>query len=132
LAQGTGAFRLGNDEDNPMGGNQVPAHPTEEGWTREGYDEGQGAEIVEATQDAPSNGNILTDIPLGLGDPDTIADEDELTMVDDELGEEDDEVDLAYDDMREDELQADLDDEDVDEDELDDELDDGDDVALRP
>jgi ribonuclease E len=114
-----------------MGGNQVPARPTEEGWTEEGYDESQGAEIVEATQDGPSNGTILTDIPLG-GEGDEVAGEDDLTMIDDELGEEDDEVDLAYDDMREDEIQADLDDEDVEEDDLDEELDDGDDTALAP
>ncbi len=115
-----------------MGGNQVPARPTEEGWTEEGYDESQGAEIVEATQDGPSNGTILTDIPLGLDDPDGIASEDELTMVDGEIGEEDDDADPDEEDIREDDIQADLDDEDVEEDELDDELDDGEDVALEP
>lgn len=114
-----------------MGGNQVPPHPTDN-WSAEGYDEAQGAEIIEATQDGPSNGTILTDIPLGLDDPDAIASEDELTMVDDDLGEEDDEVDLPYDAMREDEIQADLDDEDVGEEDLDEELDDTDDAALQP
>lgn len=113
-----------------MGGNQVPPHPTDN-WSAEGYDEAQGAEIIEATQDGPSNGTILIDIPLG-DDPDAIASEDELRMVEGEIGEEDSEVALAYDDMREDEIQADLDDEDVDEEDLDEELDDGDDVALEP
>jgi DNA-directed RNA polymerase subunit delta len=114
-----------------MGGNQVPPHSTDN-WSAEGYDEAQGAEIIEATQDGPSNGTILTDIPLGLDDPDAVADEDALNMVDGELGEEDDEVDLDDEDIREDEIQADLDDEDVDEEDLDEELDDGDDVALEP
>ena len=115
-----------------MGGHQVPAHPTEEGWSREGYDEVQGAEIVEVTQDGPSNGNILTDIPLGLGDPDTIADEDDLQMMDGEIGEEDGELDMDEGDIREDDLQADLDDDDVDEDELDDETGDEDAAFLEP
>jgi DNA-directed RNA polymerase subunit delta len=114
-----------------MGGNQVPPRPTDEGLTTDGYDESQGAEIVEATQDGPSNGAILTDIPLG-GDGDELAAEDELTMLDDEMGEEDDEAALAYDDMREDELQADLDDEDVDQEELDEETDETDDSFLEP
>jgi DNA-directed RNA polymerase subunit delta len=124
-------FRLGKDEGQAMGGNQVPPHATDN-WDEEGYDEAQRAEIVEATQDGPSNGTIMTDIPLGLDDPDAIASEDELSMVDDEIGEEDDDADLDEDDLREDDLQDDLDDEDVDADELDDELDDGDDTALRP
>jgi len=114
-----------------MGGNQVTPHSTDT-WDAEGYDEAQRAEIIEATNDAPSNGNILTDIPVDLGDDGDDDDTDELTMVDDELGEADDDVAIALDDMREDEIQADLDDEDVDEDELDDELSDGDDAALQP
>ena len=114
-----------------MGGNQVPPRATDD-WEEEGYDESQRAEIVEATQDGPSNGTIMTDIPLGLDDPDAIASEDELTMVDGELGEEDDDADMDEADLREDDIQADLDDDDVDEDELDDETDDGDDVARRP
>lgn len=115
-----------------MGGNQVTPHPTDN-WDEEGYDESQSAEIIEVTQDAPSNGTILTDIPLGLDDPEAeTAGEDDLRMVDDELGEEDDDAVLSADSMREDEIQADFDDEDVDEDELDDELDETDDSALRP
>ncbi|HEX8301721.1 DNA primase [Sphingomonas sp.] len=113
-----------------MGGNQVPPHPTDN-WDAEGYDESQGAEIIEATLDGPSNGVILTDIPLGDVEG-AAAGEDELTMVEDELGEEDDEADLTADNLREDEIQADFDDEDVDDDELDDEIDETEDRALRP
>lgn len=114
-----------------MGGKQIPAHPTEDGWDEEGYDESQRAEIIEATQDGPSNGTILTDIPQGFDDPDAIADEDELSLVDDAFGEEDDDADLDEDDRREDEIQADYDDGDIDEDDLDAETDDGDDAFLE-
>lgn len=116
-----------------MGGHQVPAQgPRGDGFDEDGYDESQRAEIIEATNDAPSDGNVLTDIPIDLGDDGDDDDSDDLRMIDDELGEEDDEVGLAYDHLREDEIQADLDDEDVDEEDLDEELDDGDDTALAP
>ena len=118
-----------------MGGHQIPAvGPGDDGWEEDGYDESQRAEIIEATQDGPSDGTILTDIPIDLGDDDE-DDTDDLQMVDDELGEEDDEVDLAGEDVREDEIQEDFDEDELDEldeDELDDELDDGDEVALNP
>ena len=115
-----------------MGGNQVPAHPTEDGWDEEGYDESQRAEIIEATQDGPSNGTILTDIPQGFDDPDKIASDDELTLIDDEFGAEDDDAELDEDDRREDEIQADLDDEDVEEEDLDAETEDGEESFLAP
>ena len=115
-----------------MGGNHVPAHPTDEGWNPEGYDESQGAEIVEATQDGPSNGTILIDIPAGSLDDDEIAEEDDLRLLDGELGEEDDDAEVSLEDIREDEIQADLDDDEVDEDELDDETDDGEETSLQP
>ena len=112
-----------------MGGNQVTPAPTDN-WDAEGYDEAQRAEIIEATQDGPSNGTILTDIPLD--DPEALSDEDDLEMLDDELGEEDPETDQDVDDIREDDIQADLDDDDVDEEELDGETDDTDEAFLRP
>lgn len=114
-----------------MGGHQVPAQgPNDDGFDEDGYDESQRAEIIEATNDAPSDGNILTDIPIDLGGDED--DSDDLNMIDDELGEEDDELDQDEEDIREDEIQADLDDDDVDAEDLDEELDDGDDVALEP
>jgi hypothetical protein len=74
-----------------MGGHQVPAQgPNDDGFDEDGYDESQRAEIIEATNDAPSDGNILTDIPIDLGDDGDEDDSDDLNMVDDELGEEDD------------------------------------------
>jgi DNA-directed RNA polymerase subunit delta len=112
-----------------MGGNQVPPASTDN-WDAEGYDEAQRAEIIEATQDGPSNGTILTDIPLD--DPEALSDEDDLEALDDELGEEDPDAIADPDDVREDEIQADLDDDDVDEDELDEETDDTDDAFLEP
>ncbi|HVJ02782.1 MAG TPA: DNA primase [Sphingomonas sp.] len=113
-----------------MGGHQIPAMgPGDDGWDEDGYDESQRAEIIETTNDAPSDGTILTDIPIDLGEDGDEDDTDELRMVDDELGEEDDEVDLAEEDIREDDIQDDFDDE---EEDLDEELDDGDDIALEP
>ncbi|UZK65605.1 DNA primase [Sphingomonas sp. M1-B02] len=111
-----------------MGGYQIPSQgPNDDGFDEEGYDESQRAEIIEVTQDAPSNGTILTDIPIDLGDDDVEA-EDELNMVDGEIAGEDDDAELDEDDLDEDEIQDDLDDDDVDEDDLDD----GDEVALQP
>jgi DHA1 family bicyclomycin/chloramphenicol resistance-like MFS transporter len=49
-------------EDQAMGGYQVPGQgPGDDGFDEEGYDESQRAEILEATSDGPSDGNILTD-----------------------------------------------------------------------
>lgn len=115
-----------------MGGHQIPpTGPNDDGWDEDGYDESQRAEIIEATQDGPSDGTILTDIPIDLGDDDE-DDTDELRMVDDEVGEEDDDADIDEEDLREDDVQEDFDDDELDEEDLDEELDDGDDVALEP
>lgn len=116
-----------------MGGHRVPEQgPNDDGFEEEGYDESQRAEILEATRDGPTDGTILTDIAPDLGDDDEAFLEDDLQMVDDEVGEEDPEVDSAPEDIAEDELQEDLDNDDVDADDLDEESGDGDDVALRP
>lgn len=116
-----------------MGGHQVPIQgPGDDGFDEEGYDESQRAEIIEATNNAPSDGNILTDIPIDLGDDGDEDDTDDLKMLDDELGEEDEDAEQDEADLDEDDIQADLDDDDVDEEDLDEELDDGDDTALRP
>jgi DNA-directed RNA polymerase subunit delta len=113
-----------------MGGHQVTGMgPGDDGYDEEGYDESQRAEILEATRDGPSDGNLLTDIAPDLGDDDD-EDEpiDELDMEDGEVGETDASVPMTEEDMDEDDLQDDFD-----EDELeDDELDDADDAALRP
>jgi DNA-directed RNA polymerase subunit delta len=104
-----------------MGGYRVPEQgPNDDGFDDEGYDESQRAEILEATRDGPTDGNILTDVPPDLGE-DADAPEDQLSMVDDELGEEDDDADLDDSDIAEDEVQDELDDDSIDEDELDDE-----------
>ncbi len=72
---------------------RVPAQgPNGDGFDEDGYDESQRAEIIEATNDAPSDGNILTDIPIDLGDDGDGDDTDDLNMIDDELGEEDDDA----------------------------------------
>jgi hypothetical protein len=100
-----------------MGGYQVSGQgPADDGYDEEGYDESQRAEILEATRDGPSDGNILTDLIPDLGD----EDEDALEMSDDELGEEDGDAELSPRSQSEDEIQADLDDDSVDGDELDD------------
>lgn len=109
-----------------MGGYQVPGQlPAEDGYEEDGYDESQRAEILEATREGPSDGNVITDLVPDLGD----EDEDDLRMTDEELGEEDDDATLTAEDSDEDEVQAAFDDGDEDED---DELDDADDDALEP
>jgi hypothetical protein len=108
-----------------MGGYQIgEQRPQDDGYDEDGYDESQRAEILEATRDGPSDGTILTDLVPDLGDDE----DDELTMLDNELGEEDDDAELTAEASAEDEVQADFDDgEDEDED-----LDDADEDALEP
>jgi DNA-directed RNA polymerase subunit delta len=112
-----------------MGGHQVPGQgPNDDGFDEEGYDESQRAEIFEATHEGPSDGNILTDLTPDLGDePDT--EEDDLRMVDDEIGEEDEDIEISLEDVEEDELQEDFEDDTL---EDDDDLDDEDEDALEP
>ena len=113
-----------------MGGYQVPGQgPIDDGYDEDGYDESQRAEILEVTREGPSDGTILTDLAPDLGEEPDEDGSDELTMVDDELGEEDGEADLAVEDIAEDEVQADFDDDNL---EDDDDLDDGDEAALEP
>ena len=46
-----------------MGGYQVPGQGSgDDGYDEEGYDESQRAEILEATRDGPTDGNVLTDL----------------------------------------------------------------------
>jgi hypothetical protein len=107
-----------------MGGYQVgdDQRPGDDGYDGDGYDESQRAEILEATRDGPSDGMILTDLVPDLGDDE----DDELTMLDDELGEEDDDAELTARAASEDEVQAGFDAEDEDD------LDDADEDALEP
>lgn len=114
-----------------MGGYQVGAQgPNDDGYDEEGFDESQRAEILEATRDGPSDGNLLTDLSPDLGG-DALDDDgtDEIEMEDDEIGEEDEDAEDDEDDLEEDALQEDFENE---EEDLDEELSDGDDTALRP
>lgn len=112
-----------------MGGNRVPEQgPNDDGYDEDGYDESQRAEILEATRDGPSDGNILTDLAPDLGD-DSDEPEDDLRMVEGEIGEEDDEAELSAESVAEDELQADFEDGTLDDDE---DLDDEDEDAIEP
>ena len=112
-----------------MGGYQVPGRgPGDDGFDEEGYDESQRAEILEATTDGPSDGNILTDLAPDLGDDDD-DDDDDLNMIDDEIGEEDDDAEEDPRAIAEDEVQEDFDEDDLDDD---DDLDDADEDALEP
>lgn len=115
-----------------MGGHQVTEqNPNDSGYDEDGYDESQRAEILEATRDGPSDGNILTDLApdLGLDPLDDDDDADDLKMLSEEVGEEDEDILQDEDDMEEDALQEDFE---GDAEDLDEELDDGDDTALRP
>ena len=108
-----------------MGGYQVPGHgPGDDGYDEEGYDESQRAEILEATRDGPTDGNILTDLDPDLGDE---PEDDDVEMSDSDVGEEDDDADMDEDDIDEDEVQDEFDDGDID---GDDDLSDADDEAL--
>ena len=89
--------------------------PNDDGFDEEGYDESQRAEILEATRDGPSDGNLLTDLNPDLGD------------------DAEDEVAMDPDDVDEDDAQDAFDDGDqLDSEDEDDEADDADDVATRP
>lgn len=55
----------------------------EELGDKDGYDEAQRAEIIEAEGRGPTDGTIQTDIPPDLGGPD--PDEDEIEDEEDEL-----------------------------------------------
>ena len=113
-----------------MGGRRVPEQgPNDDGYEEEGLDESQRAEVFEATRDGPSNGTYLTDITPDLGESPEDDDEDDLEMVDEEVGEEDDDAELDEDDQEEDELQADFDKDELADDE---DLDDEDEDALEP
>ena len=118
-----------------MGGQQVPGIGSgDDGYDEDGYDESQRAEILEATRDGPSDGNLITDLSPDLGgdveEPDE-DDETDLLMRDGEVGVEGDAADdgLDEDDQDEDDAQDAFDE---DEDDDDDTLSDGEDVALRP
>jgi DNA-directed RNA polymerase subunit delta len=114
-----------------MGGFQVPGHGSgDDGYDEDGFDESQRAEILEATRNGPNDGTVMTDLDPDLGedDIDDEAEEDELLMEDDEVGELDDERRESEDDMEEDEVQEDFEDGTADEDDLDDSEED----ALEP
>ncbi len=112
-----------------MGGHQVTGVGSgDDGYDEEGYDESQRAEILEATRDGPSDGNLLTDLNPDLGGDAEEEPLDELEMEDGEVGETDSTVPMADEDIDEDDTQAAFDAEEDD----DDELDDADDVALKP
>ena len=118
-----------------MGGTHIGSQgPGDDGYDEDGYDESQRAEILEATRDGPSDGTVLTDLDPDLGlDEEDLDDEDDLTMVDGEVGEETSEADLDDEDLDEDDMDEDDLQEDFDEDEVaDEDLDDEDDQALRP
>jgi hypothetical protein len=66
--------RTGRDQDK---------RPEELG-DKEGYDEAQRAEIIEAEGRGPTDGTVQTDIPPDFGGPD--PDEDEIEDEEDELG----------------------------------------------
>ncbi|OSZ70429.1 DNA primase [Sphingomonas sp. IBVSS2] len=112
-----------------MGGYQVPGRgPGDEGFDEEGYDESQRAEILEATNDGPSDGNVLTDMAPDFGADDD-DDADDLRMVDDETGEEDEDAAQKARAISEDEIQDGFDEDDLADD---DDLDDADGDALDP
>lgn len=118
-----------------MGGFQIPGRGSgDDGFDEEGYDETQRAEILEATNDGPSDGTILVDMSPDLGD-DSDRDEDDLEMLDDDFAEEDEDAEEDDASIVEDELQEDFEDEDEsDDDELDDDdaVSDADQRALKP
>lgn len=122
-----------------MGGHQVNSMGSgDDGWEEEGYDESQRAEILEATRDGPSDGNLLTDLNPDLGGDAEEEPIDDLDMEDGEVGETDSTVTMADDDIDEDDAQDAFDageddgEDGGDEDEDDGDLDDADDVALKP
>lgn len=111
-----------------MGGHQVSSHGSgDDGFEEEGYDESQRAEILEATRDGPSDGNLITDLDPDI-EPTGEDDEDDIVMRDDAVAEQDDDAGQSDADIDEDEVQDEFDDGSV----ADDELDDEDDAALNP
>lgn len=113
-----------------MGGHQIHGTGTgDDGYDEDGYDESQRAEILEATRDGPTDGNLLTDLAPDLGDDDA-EDEaiDDLDMDSREVGQADSSVDMDDDDQDEDDAQDAFDGGTVDTETASD----GDDVALRP
>ena len=117
-----------------MGGTRIESHGSDDNsYDEDGYDESQRAEILEATGDGPTDGTLMTDIPVDLGlDDEDEDDEDDLLMEDGEVGQET-VVDQDEDDLDEDDLQDDFDEEDDLGDDADDgDLDDADEAALRP
>ncbi len=113
-----------------MGGQQITGAGTgDDGYDEEGYDESQRAEILEATRDGPSDGNLLTDINPDLGGDAEEEPLDELDMEDGEVADTDPNAVMTETDMDEDDAQDAFD---AGDEEDDDELDDADDAALRP
>lgn len=116
-----------------MGGNRIsPKGPGDDGWDEDGYDESQRAEIIEATQDAPSDGTLLTDIPVDLGGEPDGEPIDDIDLTDDVVADVDPARRPDLRDRDEDELQADFDDDALDDPDADDALDDTDRAALEP
>ncbi len=114
-----------------MGGQQVSGMGTgDDGYEEEGYDESQRAEILEATRDGPSDGNLLTDLNPDLGGDAEEESIDDLDMEDGEVGDTDATVTMDDDDTAEDDAQDAFDAGERGDEEED--LDDGEDVALRP
>ena len=113
-----------------MGGYQVEGQgPNDDGYDEDGYDESQRAEILEATRDGPSDGMILTDLEPDLGGEPGEDGDDDLAMLEGELGDDSDDVDENAEDLAEDEIQADLDDDQLADDA---DLDPADEAALKP
>ena len=105
----------------------------DDGFDEEGYDESQRAEILEATRDGPSDGNLLTDLNPDLGGDAEEEPLDDLDMEDGEVGETDSTVAMDEDDVKEDDAQDAFDaGGELKSDDADDEATDADDVATKP
>jgi DNA-directed RNA polymerase subunit delta len=117
---------LGRQEVN-MVGNRNLGISNGSGMDEEGYDESQGAEILEVMRGGPSDGVLLTDVFAGESDDPEDEPIDDLDMEADEVGIIDADALMSEDAMDEDDVQDDFD-----TDSLDEDLDDRDDVALRP
>lgn len=98
------------------------------GMDEEGYDESQGAEILEVMRGGPSDGVLLTDVFAGESDDPEDEPIDDLDMEGDEVGTADADALMSEDALDEDDVQDDFDTDSLD----DEDLDDRDDVALRP
>ena len=116
-----------------MGGYRVPEQgPNDDGYDEEGYDESQRAEILEVTREGPTDGLIQTDMAPDLGEDADVPDEDELEMIEGEVGEENSEAEMALEDDAEDEIQDDFDNKALSDADLGEELGDADEDALEP